>query len=48
MNSLSLNQAQAIISEALAAARDKGYKPMGVVVADAAAQETFKKTSPPS
>jgi uncharacterized protein GlcG (DUF336 family) len=38
MNSLSLNQAQAIISGALAAARDKGYKPMGVVVADAAAQ----------
>jgi uncharacterized protein GlcG (DUF336 family) len=38
MNSLSLNQAQAIISEALAAARDKGYKPMGVVVVDAAAQ----------
>jgi uncharacterized protein GlcG (DUF336 family) len=38
MNSLSLNQAQAIISEALAAARDKGYKPMGVVVVDATAQ----------
>ena len=38
MNSLSLNQAQAIIAEALAAARDKGYKPMGVVVVDAAAQ----------
>ena len=38
MNSLSLNQAQAIISEALAAARDKGYKPMGVVVVDAAVQ----------
>ena len=38
MNSLSLNQAQAIIAEALAAARHKGYKPMGVVVVDAAAQ----------
>ena len=38
MNSLSLNQAQAIIAEALATARDKGYKPMGVVVVDAAAQ----------
>jgi len=38
MNSLSLNQAQAVIVGALAAARDKGYKPMGVVVVDAAAQ----------
>ena len=38
MNSLSLNQSQAIIASALAAARDKGYKPMGVVVVDAAAQ----------
>ena len=38
MNSLSLNQAQAVIAGALAAARHKGYKPMGVVVVDAAAQ----------
>ena len=38
MNSLSLNQAQDIFSGALAAARHKGYKPMGVVVVDAAAQ----------
>ena len=38
MNFLSLTQAQAIISGALAAARHKGYKPMGVVVVDAAAQ----------
>jgi uncharacterized protein GlcG (DUF336 family) len=38
MNSLSLTQSQAIIASALAAARDKGYKPMGVVVVDAAAQ----------
>jgi uncharacterized protein GlcG (DUF336 family) len=38
MNSLNLNQAQAIIAGALAAARNKGYKPMGVVVVDAAVQ----------
>ena len=38
MNPLSLNQAQAIIAGALAAARNKGYKPMGVVVVDAAVQ----------
>ena len=38
MNSLSLNQAQAVIAGALAAARDKSYKPMGVVVVDVAAQ----------
>lgn len=38
MNSLSLTQAQAIIAGALALARHKGYKPMGVVVVDAAAQ----------
>lgn len=38
MNSLSLNQAQAVVAGALATARDKGYKPMGVVVVDAAAQ----------
>ena len=38
MNSLSLNQAQAIIAGALADARNKGYKPMGVVVVDAAVQ----------
>jgi len=38
MISLSLTQSQAIIASALAAARDKGYKPMGVVVVDAAAQ----------
>ena len=38
MNSLSLNQAQTVIAGALAAARHKGYKPMAVVVVDAAAQ----------
>lgn len=38
MNSLSLNQAQVVVAGALATARDKGYKPMGVVVVDAAAQ----------
>jgi len=38
MNFLSLTQAQAIISGALAAARHNGYKPMGVVVVDAAVQ----------
>ena len=38
MNSLSLTQSQAVIAGALAAARNKGYKPMGVVVVDAAAQ----------
>ncbi len=38
MISLSLTQSQAIIASALAAARHKGYKPMGVVVVDAAAQ----------
>jgi len=38
MNSLSLNQAQAVVAGALATARDKGYKPMGVVVVDPAAQ----------
>jgi len=38
MISLSLTQSQAIIASALAAARNKGYKPMGVVVVDAAAQ----------
>lgn len=38
MNSLSLNKAQAVVVGALATARDKGYKPMGVVVVDAAAQ----------
>ncbi len=38
MISLSFTQSQAIIASALAAARDKGYKPMGVVVVDAAAQ----------
>ena len=38
MNSLGLTQAQAIITAALVAARNNGYKPMGVVVVDAAAQ----------
>ena len=38
MISLSLTQSQAIIASALVVARDKGYKPMGVVVVDAAAQ----------
>ena len=38
MNSLSLNQSQVVIAGALSAAREKGYKPMGVVVVDTAAQ----------
>jgi len=38
MNSFSLTQAQAIIAGALALARTKGYKPIGLVVVDAAAQ----------
>jgi uncharacterized protein GlcG (DUF336 family) len=38
MTSLSLAQAQTILAGALAAARQKSYKPMGVVVVDAAAQ----------
>ena len=38
MSSLSLAQAQTIISGALHAARQKNYKPMGVVVVDTAAQ----------
>jgi uncharacterized protein GlcG (DUF336 family) len=38
MNPLSLVQAQAIIAGALAVARSKGYKPMGMVVVDTAAQ----------
>jgi uncharacterized protein GlcG (DUF336 family) len=38
MNPLNLSQAQSILSGALAAARQKSYKPMGVVVVDTAAQ----------
>ena len=38
MSALTLNQAQGLIAAAFAAARDKGYKPMGVVVVDAAGQ----------
>ena len=38
MNNLTLAQAQAVITGALAAARQHGFKPMGVVVVDAAAQ----------
>jgi len=36
--SLTLNDARAVIDGALAAARQQGFKPMGVVVVDAAAQ----------
>ena len=38
MSALTLNQAQGLLAAAFAAARDKGYKPMGVVVVDAAGQ----------
>ena len=38
MSSISLAQAQKLIAGALAVARQKGYKPMGVVVVDTAAQ----------
>ncbi len=38
MNSITLAQARTIIDAALAAARQHGFKPMGVVVVDAAAQ----------
>ena len=38
MSSLSLAQARTLIDAALAAARQQGFKPMGVVVVDAAAQ----------
>ena len=38
MSTLTLAQARSLIDGALAAARLKGYKPMGVVVVDAAAQ----------
>jgi uncharacterized protein GlcG (DUF336 family) len=38
VTSLNLTQAQTILKGALAAARQKSYKPMGVVVVDAAAQ----------
>ena len=38
MSALTLTQAQSIIQGALAAARAAGFKPMGVVVVDAAAQ----------
>jgi uncharacterized protein GlcG (DUF336 family) len=38
MSDLTLQQAHALINAALAEARAKGYKPMGVVVVDAAGQ----------
>ena len=38
MSALSLSQARALIDGALAAARQNGLRPMGVVVVDAAAQ----------
>lgn len=38
MSPLSLSQARSLIDAALAAARQQGFKPMGVVVVDAAAQ----------
>jgi len=38
MTPLTLNQARALIDGALAAARQHGFKPMGVVVVDGAAQ----------
>ena len=38
MNSLNLAQARAILDATLAAARQNGFKPMGVVVVDASAQ----------
>lgn len=38
MAALTLAQARALIDAALAAARQRGFKPMGVVVVDAAAQ----------
>ena len=38
MSTLTLNQTQTIITAALAEARAKGYKPMGVVVVDGAGQ----------
>lgn len=38
MTALTLNQARALIDAALAAARQHGFKPMGVVIVDAAAQ----------
>jgi len=38
MSTLTLNQAQELIQAAFAAARAKAYKPMGVVVVDAAGQ----------
>ena len=38
MSSLTFSQAQGLISAAFAVARDKGYRPMGLVVVDAAGQ----------
>ena len=38
MNALTLTQARTLIDSALAAARQHGFRPMGVVVVDAAAQ----------
>lgn len=38
MSTLTLSQAQTLLQAALASAREHGFKPMGVVVVDAAAQ----------
>ena len=38
MSRLTLNQARTLLDGALSAARENGFKPMGVVVVDAAAQ----------
>ena len=38
MSKLTLNQARTLLDGALSAARENGFKPMGVVVVDAAAQ----------
>jgi uncharacterized protein GlcG (DUF336 family) len=38
MSNLTLNQARTVLDGALAAAREHGFKPMGVVVVDGAAQ----------
>ena len=41
MSALTLNQAQGLIAAAFSAARDKGYKPMGVVVVDVPANQRW-------
>lgn len=38
MSTLTLSQASAVLNGALASAREQGFRPMGVVVVDAAAQ----------